>query len=187
MRMNDAELLRLFLERSERAIAETEQKYGGFCRRLAQRILANSEDAEECVSDVLMKLWQQIPPAKPQNLEAFIITLTQHTALDRIRRQQAQKRGGGETTASLEDVGDTLRAGETVEDTIGHRLLTEAVERFLDTLSDDAQTIFTERWHNESQPREIAEKFGISGAHVRKSLMQTRRKLKAYLKKEGLL
>ena len=185
--MTDDQIINLFQARDERAVQAVSERYSAACLRTAKKYLHSHEDAEECVSDVLMKLWQQIPPAKPQNLEAFIITLTQHTALDRIRKQQAQKRGGGQNPASLEDVGDTLSAAETVEDTIGHRLLTEAVERFLDTLSDDAQTIFTERWHNESQPREIAEKFGISGVHVRKSLMQTRRKLKAYLKKEGLL
>ncbi len=185
--LTDDQIINLFLARDERAVQAVSERYSAACLRTANRYLHSHEDAEECVSDVLMKLWQQIPPAKPQNLEAFIMTLTQHTALDRIRKQQAQKRGGGQAAASLEDVGETLRASETVEDAISHRMLTEAVERFLDTLSDDAQTIFTERWHNETQPRDIAEKFGISGVHVRKSLMQTRRKLKAYLKKEGLL
>ncbi len=185
--LTDDQIINLFLARDERAVQTVSERYSAACLRTANRYLHSHEDAEECVSDVLMKLWQQIPPAKPQNLEAFIMTLTQHTALDRIRKQQAQKRGGGQAAASLEDVGETLRASETVEDAISHRMLTEAVERFLDTLSDDAQTIFTERWHNETQPRDIAEKFGISGVHVRKSLMQTRRKLKAYLKKEGLL
>ena len=185
--LTDDQIINLFLARDERAVQAVSERYSAACLRTANRYLHSHEDAEECVSDVLMKLWQQIPPANPQNLEAFIMTLTQHTALDRIRKQQAQKRGGGQAAASLEDVGETLRASETVEDAISHRMLTEAVERFLDTLSDDAQTIFTERWHSETQPRDIAEKFGISGVHVRKSLMQTRRKLKAYLKKEGLL
>ena len=78
-------------------------------------------------------------------------------------------------------------AQENVEDTLRHRMLTAAVERFLHSLSDDAQTIFVEHYHNGSAPREIAAKFGLTGIHVRKSLMQTRRKLKAFLTKEGLL
>ena len=80
-----------------------------------------------------------------------------------------------------------MPAQSSVEDALSHRLLTAAVERFLDTLSDDAQTIFVERYHNETAPREIAEKFGLSGVYVRKSLMQTRRKLKHFLNEEGLL
>ena len=60
--MHDSEILQLFTARSERAIAETEQKYGRECRRLAARILGSDEDAEECFSDALMKAWSTIPP-----------------------------------------------------------------------------------------------------------------------------
>lgn len=185
--MTDEQIIHLFQIRDERAIRAVTERYQPECLRIAGKYLHTKQDAEECVSDVMMKLWQQIPPAAPQNLEAYITTLTKRTALDFVRRQQAQKRGGGNTPASLEAVGDTVASGDTVEDAISRRLLTEAVERFLDSLSDDAQTIFTERWHNHTPPREIAEKFGLSGIHVRKSLMQTRRKLKQYLEKEGLL
>ncbi len=155
--------------------------------RIARRHLQTTEDAEECVNDVMMKLWQSIPPAVPSNLEAFIVTVTQRTAINMAERTQARKRGNGAAPESLDAIAAAVPAGENVEDTINHRILTEAAERFLNTLSDDAQTIFVERYHNESAPREIAEKFGISGVHVRKSLMQTRRKLKQYLTMEGLL
>lgn len=185
--MTDEQILALFEKRDEQALHAVSAQYRTAALRTAKKYLRTDEDAEECVSDVLMQLWQEIPPAKPQNFEAFIVTLTKRTALDLVRRQQAVKRGGGQTAASLEAVGDTLPAAESVEDTISRKLLTEAVEHFLDSLSADARTIFTERWHNDAPPREIARKFGISGAHVRKSLMQTRRKLKQYLEKEGLL
>ena len=185
--MTDEQILTLFRARDEQAIRAVSAQFKPVCLRTAKKYLRADEDAEECVSDVLMQLWQQIPPANPENLEAYIVTLTKRTALDYVRRQQAQKRGGGQTAASLEAVGDTIPAAETVEDTLSRKMLTEAVERFLDTLSADAQTIFVERWHADLPPREIARKFGVSGVHVRKSLMQTRRKLKQYLEKEGLL
>ena len=185
--MTDEQIIALFQARDEQALRAVTEQYRSVCLRIAGKYLHSEQDAEECVSDVMIKLWQQIPPAKPQNLEAFITTLTKRSALDFIRRQQAQKRGGGSTTASLEAFGESLPAAETVEDTLSRKLLTEAVERFLDSLPDDAQTIFVERWHNETPPREIAEKFGLSGVHVRKSLMQTRRKLRKHLEKEGLL
>ena len=185
--MTDEQILTLFQERDEQALHEVSAQYRAAALRTAKKYLRTDEDAEECVSDMMMQLWQAIPPAKPENLEAFIVTLTKRAALDLVRRQQSLKRGGGQSPASLEAVGETFASADTVEDTLSRKLLTEAVERFLDTLSDDAQTIFTERWHNDSPPREIARKFGLSGVHVRKSLMQTRRKLKQYLEKEGLL
>lgn len=70
--MDDAELLRLFSERSERAIAETEQQYGSLCRKLAQSILDNREDAEECVNDALLQAWNSIPPESPSNFPEYL-------------------------------------------------------------------------------------------------------------------
>lgn len=185
--MTDQQIITLFQARDEQAIHETDRKYGAVCLRTARKYLHVPEDAEECVNDVMMKLWRAIPPAEPENLKAFLVTVTQRTAIDRLDHACAQKRGSGTAPLSLDEIGSTVPASDGVEDIIQHRLLTEAVERFLDTLSDDAQTIFTERWHNETAPRDIARKFGLSGPHVRKSLMRTRRKLEAYLKKEGLL
>ena len=50
--MDDAQILDLYFERSERAIEETERKYGGYCFTLANAILNNRQDSEETVSDI---------------------------------------------------------------------------------------------------------------------------------------
>lgn len=43
--MNDREIVNLYWQRSERAITETEQKYGRYCHIIAYNILENSEDS----------------------------------------------------------------------------------------------------------------------------------------------
>ena len=185
--MTDQQIISLFQARDESAVTALSEKYRKTCMRIAKNHLRSAEDAEECVNDVMLKLWQSIPPAEPRSLEAFIVTVTQRTALNMAATQHAQKRGGGMAAASLDEIAEAVPARESVEGLISQRMLTAAVERFLDTLSEDAQTIFVERYHNETAPRDIAKKFGLSGAHVRKSLMQTRRKLKRFLIQEGLL
>ena len=185
--MTDQQIISLFQARDERALTAITDKYRSTCMRIARRHLRTTEDAEECVNDVMLQLWQSIPPAEPSSLEAFIVTVTKHIAINMADRAHAVKRGGGTTPESLDAIAEAVPAHDTVEDAISHRLLTKAVERFLDTLSDDAQTIFVERYHNETAPREIAQKFGLSGIYVRKSLMRTRRKLKQFLTEEGLL
>ncbi|MBR3420352.1 MAG: RNA polymerase sigma factor [Oscillospiraceae bacterium] len=185
--MTDQQIISLFQARDESAVSALSEKYRKTCMNIARRHLRSDQDAEECVNDVLLKLWQSIPPAEPRSLEAFIVTVTQRTAINMAERVQAQKRGGGQAAASLDEIAEAVPAQSSVEDALSHRLLTAAVERFLDTLSDDAQTIFVERYHNETAPRDIAAKFGLSGVYVRKSLMQTRRKLKHFLNEEGLL
>lgn len=49
--MNDAGIIDLYWQRSERAILETETAYGAYCRTVAYNLLRNSEDAEESVND----------------------------------------------------------------------------------------------------------------------------------------
>ena len=185
--MTDQQIITLFQARDERAVSELSRKYRKTILNIARRHLRSAADAEECANDVMLKLWQSIPPAEPNSLEAFIVTVTQRMAIKMAERQQAKKRGGGTETESLSALRTEIPSRETVEDAIQHKMLTAAVERFLRTLDDDAQTIFVEHWHNGSAPREIAEKFGVSGVHVRKSLMQTRRKLRRFLTEEGLL
>ena len=53
--MNDEQIVELYWARSETAIAETEKKYGRYCRYIAFRILQNDEDAKEIVNDTYLK------------------------------------------------------------------------------------------------------------------------------------
>lgn len=185
--MDDAELLRLFSERDERAIAETEQKYGGFCRRLAQRILANSEDAEECVNDALLQAWNTVPPEHPANLAAYLNVLTRNIALNRLKANNRMKRSSGQVPAVLDELAECIPAAETVEAEYDRRSFLAALERFLDTLPRDARVIFVRRYWYMNNCREIADAYQMSESKVRVTLTRTRRKLKAFLEKEDAL
>ena len=55
--MDDERIVSLYWDRDERAISETSQKYGAYCHTIAQNILINREDAEECVNDTWMRAW----------------------------------------------------------------------------------------------------------------------------------
>ena len=60
--MDDKKIIEMFLARDENAIRAVEKKYGGLCYHVASNILASHEDREECVNDVLLALWNAIPP-----------------------------------------------------------------------------------------------------------------------------
>lgn len=187
MLMDDTALLRLFQERSERAIAETEQKYGGLCRRLAQRILDNSEDAEECVNDALLSAWNSIPPEEPANLAAYLSALTRNIALNRLKANNRIRRGGGQIPAVLDELAECIPAEGSVEAEYDRRSFLAALERFLDTLPRDARVIFVRRYWYMNTCREIADAYQMSESKVRVTLTRTRRKLKAFLDKEDAI
>ena len=113
--MEDAAIVELYWQRSDQAIAETEQKYGRYCRSIAGRICRRAEDAEECVSDTWFRAWNLMPDKRPSRLSVFLGTITRSLALDRIKAETRQKRGGGETDLALDELTECLPGGESAE------------------------------------------------------------------------
>ena len=70
--MDDKQIVALYWERSEDAIAQTEKKYGRYCHYIARNILYSDQDAEECVNDTYQKAWETMPPKKPELLSAYL-------------------------------------------------------------------------------------------------------------------
>ncbi|MBR6420178.1 MAG: sigma-70 family RNA polymerase sigma factor [Oscillospiraceae bacterium] len=184
--LSDNEILFLFTERDERAIAETARAYGGLCKTIARNILGNEQDAEECVNDMLMQAWRSIPP-EPQHLAAYLSTITRNLALNRRERQQTLRRGGGEIPAALDELSELIADRETVEQVSDSRALTAAIAEFLRGTSAKNRRVFLLRYYSVMPVQEIADTLGISSNTVKTILRRTREKLRVYLEKEGFL
>src|SRR5699024_1694314 len=102
--MEDQEILGLLEKRSEQALGEVERRYGALCLGLARRLLGRAEDAEECVNDAYLRLWNAVPPAKPQSLGAYLCRIVRNLALRRIDRQGARCRCGESYALALEEL-----------------------------------------------------------------------------------
>ena len=183
----EARLVALYEQRNEQAIAETQHEYGGYCYDLAYRILENREDTEECVNDALLRVWNAIPPAKPNSFRAFLITLTKRTALDRLDARLAAKRGGGAQPVSLDALPDVIAGEGSPEEATDARRLREGIRRFLSHLPAETRIIFVERfWFMKTVP-EIAEEHCIGQSKVKMTISRTKAKLEEFLREEGLL
>ncbi|WP_449073395.1 RNA polymerase sigma factor [Ruminococcus sp.] len=88
--MQDEELIRLYVTRSERAIALTSDKYGGYCHTIAYQILKDLEDSEECVNDTYWKAWNVIPPTMPKCFKAFLGKITRNLSLHRWEKNSTK-------------------------------------------------------------------------------------------------
>lgn len=182
--MEDSQILDLFAARDERALAAAKTQYENGCFQIALRILRRREDAEEAINDMWLKIWQSIPPARPENLFAYLSAAARNCALNKLAMRNSEKRGSGEYPAALEELSECLPSGENPEQTVDARLLREAISVFLESLAAESRMIFVERYMRLSPVAEIAEKYGISVSKVKVTLLRTRRKLKSYLKKE---
>ena len=185
MTAEDQQLVALFESRDEHAITEAGKAYGGFCYSIAYRILQNAQDAEECVNDALLRLWNAIPPAKPDSLRAFVITLTRRLALDQYDMTRAAKRGSGEAEVPLETL--SLTAADDPVQAAEQNMLREALGRFFSGLPKDTRLMFVERYWYMMPVREIAEVHGVGQSRVKMSLARTRKKLEAFLREEELI
>ena len=181
--MEDRDIVALFLARDEAAIGECEKKYGSLCLHVALRILGSPQDAEECVSDTWLRIWDAIPPTDPRRLDAYLLKITRNLALDRLHAKQAEKRAGDETLKCLDELADVLPDGESPLDGV---LLRDLLNRFLRGLKEDERKIFVLRYTRILTVEEIASRTGKSKSAVKASLYRTRKKLRDYLKKEGI-
>ena len=184
--MEEKEIIDLYWARSERAIGETDKKYGKFCHSIAFNILADHADSEECVNDTYLRTWKAIPPRRPSKLSAFLGKITRNLALNRFARDSAQKRGGGQLTIALEELEACIPDPETVEKQLEDRELAAVLNRFLEGLSPETRKIFLRRYWQLCPVKEIAAFYGISESKVKMTLMRTREKLRHFLEKEGI-
>lgn len=183
--MEDEEILDLYFARDERAVVETDRKYGGYCFTLANSILNNEQDAEETISDTYLKAWHSIPPKRPAIFKMFLAKITRNLSFTRWRSNTARKRGGGEMELVLEELSGCLAAPGGVEDALQARELAQAIRAFLDTLPSREQDIFLRRYFFVEESGSIAQRYGMKPATVLRTLSRTREKLKKYLTQEG--
>lgn len=184
--LDDGEIIRRFFERDESALSAVSGKYGGYCMRIARNILGNEQSAEECVNDTLMRLWETIPPDRPSCLPAFVGRIVRNISLNVVRSLNAQKRGGGEIDAVLDEMEELVSSGDSVERTAEQHELISAVNEYLGTLTEKKRMVFVLRyWHCESIS-EVAACVGMSQANVSNVLKRERKKLMEYLSERGL-
>lgn len=97
--MEDAQIIDHFFRRDPEAIRAAQEKYEKRCLAAARHILPDDRDAEECVSDVWLRLWNAIPPERPRSLAAYITTVTRRLALDKCDYNRAAQRRSDLTVA----------------------------------------------------------------------------------------
>ena len=184
--MNDNEIIDLYWARSERAIAETDIKYGSYLKAVAMRILAAAEDAEESVNDTYLRAWNAMPPDRPSVLRLFLGKITRRLSLNRLRAQKTAKRGGGVIPEVLDELSECVPSGQNVENEILARELAEMIAAFTAGLPEDERRIFILRVYELMPVREIAERLSFSESKVKTTLFRTRKKLAEVLRKEGM-
>ncbi|WP_214825523.1 RNA polymerase sigma factor [Exiguobacterium algae] len=179
--MDDQVIIDWYWQRSEYAIVATKRKYGRYCQTISYNILHNREDAEECVNDTYMKVWEAIPPTRPRRLGAFLAKVVRNLSLNRYELYHAKKRGVGDVPLVYEELENVLTSSSHNDEDI-----VEILNDFLMTLPEQTRRVFMQRYFHFYSIKEIAKMNRMGESNVKMILMRTRTQLKQVLESEGV-
>ena len=183
--MEDRHILKLLLSRAERAIEALAEAYGKRLFGIARNILGSTRDAEECVNDTYLALWNAIPPEEPDPLCAYAYRVGRNIALKRLRSNTAAIRCA-DYDLSLDELAQCI-PDTAMEETLTARELGRAIDAFLTKQSRDSRILFLRRYWFGDSIKDIAQALGMKEGAVSTRLSRTRSALNLYLIKEGYL
>ena len=182
--MEDEKIIDLYFDRNERAIRETDAKYGTHCRKIAYNILNSCEDSEECVNDTYLGAWNAIPPTRPNSFVAFLSRITRNLSLKRLEYRSRAKRSDA-LMVSFEEL-ESVLPDDRFAPAVSDEEIGSLISRFLESLKEDARNIFVRRYFFFDSVKDIAEHYSFTESKVKNLLLRTRSKLRDYLQKEGV-
>ena len=185
-KMDDTKIIELFFQRDQQAIRELDAKYGKVCHSLSFNIVNNRQDAEECVNDSYLGVWNAIPPARPNPLLSFVLKIVRNLSVNTYWKNKAEKRNSDYTVA-MQEVESFLAAPNSTEDAVEAKELARMIEDFLDTQTVEDRVIFMRRYWFSDSHRDIAKAVGLSEKNVSVRLTRLRKKLRDYIQREVLV
>ena len=183
--MDDREIIKLFFERSEEAITELSDKYGAVCSKIAFNILNNEQDAEECVNDAYLGVWNSVPPQNPNPLLSYVCRIVRNLAVKKYHTNTAIKRNSIYDIA-LTELENCFPSSTTADDEFNAAETVQIIDNFLETLNQKNRIIFIRRYWYSDSIEDIAKQFNTSSHNISVRLSRTREKLKKHLLKEGV-
>lgn len=177
----DEQIIELYWRREEKAIQETDKKYGQFLFRIAYNILHERLDCEECQNDTYLGVWNAIPPTRPTVFPAFITQIMRRRAINRYKEKASKKRIPSELTISMEDVNGTLHGDDSVAVKYEMAEVGKIINNYVRELSDRQRYIFIDRFYLAESVETIATDLSISVPTVYREIDKIKHSLKLYL------
>lgn len=181
--MDDRDILALFTAEDERALKETERRYGKEILRLAYRMTGSREDAKECLNDTLLSAWNNVGKVSPQSLRAYLMKLARNRCLDILRKEKRARRCG--CLVDIEELMECLPDKDEFSSMIDDYGLTAEIESWLNSLDVEKRAMFVRRYFASQTPKEISKALGIKAGTVTVTLMRLRASLKSHLESKG--
>lgn len=182
----DEQIIELYWQRDEKAIEETNNKYGEFLFRIAYNILHDRLDCEECQNDTYLDVWNAIPPTRPTVFPAFITQIMRRIALDRYKQKTSKKRVPSELTVSMEEVKETLHGTETIDREYVTEEIGNIINEYVRSLPERQRYIFIDRFYLAEPVKTIAADLLLSVPTVYREIDKIKQGLKLHLERNEI-
>lgn len=182
--MEDFAIVDLYWARNERAISESDAKYGRMLSSLSYSLTSSKEDTEECVSDTYLAAWNNMPKDRPDYLGAYLSKIVRRISINRFRSEHRQKRGGAERL--IDELGECIPDTWDVTADFENGRLRNVLNNFIGSLSEQKRNVFILRYFCSKSVTDIAYQMGFTEGKVKTILHRTRLELKQLLEEEGL-
>lgn len=179
--IGDQEIIDHMWQGSENAISEVKEKYHKLCLKVSNSITSDMMDAEECVNDSYMKLWNAIPPNRPKSLKAFLLRIVKNTAIDMVRKNKSRMQGC-ELSLVYDELSDCIADDRQIS---AFNELGTVIDGFLEKTDIDNRRIFIKRYWYTQSIIEISQEEGLKESTIKMRLLRMRDKLKKELEREG--
>jgi RNA polymerase sigma factor (sigma-70 family) len=162
------------------------QQNFGRISRLARRYVRSPEDAEDVAQDTFIKAFDAMGTYNPglgSGFQAWINRICINCAIDFLR---CKKRRTGVGQVSLEALlHEPPSAAPSPEQIVIDRRTSSRVHDAVDHLSPRQQIIFTMRYQDQMDIRQIALRLDCSEGNIRAHLFRTTHKLKSHFRPSG--
>ena len=181
--MNDTTIIDLLFERSEQGLALVTDKYKGLAVKLLSEILTDRWDVEECFNDMLLAIWNSIPPERPQSMTAYVCTLTRRIGINRYKYNHRGKRDSYQLLLSELDEAIPDPASE---DATQDQAVVEVLNRFIGSLDPEGRVLFIRRYIYFEPVNQLAARFGLTENAVSSRLSRIKKRLRKVLREENI-
>ena len=165
----DERILELLSAGDQEGITLLQKQYGSMVRYIVRGILPDAQDAEECISDVYLRVWERFASCDAASgSRAGGLTAGARTAAVDRRRAARPPDEAWDGQAG---------AAPSPEDELLRRERTRQLKRAVDALGAAEQVLFYRKYYYLQSTAQIAAEMGLSERAVEGRLYRLRRRL----------
>lgn len=157
------------------------EKYSGKLYAFGLKYLKSTEEAEELVQSVFLKLWENYKILKKElSFKSYLFTIAYNDICKLFRKRNYRQKFIDDTLY------ENSQFSSEIEEGIDYHSVLEQVEQIVNKLPEKQKTIFLKSRKESKSTKEIAEEVGLSPGTVDNYISESLKFIRSRLRKENV-